>query len=530
MKLEKIEKELEIILKQLLMSEKKSAFLFQEVHKKYKHSSKNLFRYLVLRSFDLRKVQDALSDLGISSLRTAEVYVLDNLLNTLKLVKLLQNKAWNPDAGLSRIGFSQSQKLLRKHANTLFGTKEKKHSTHIMVTMPTEASENIDLLRKLVQEGMEIARINLSHDDIPVWEKMVANLKQVREEMQRPLQIYMDLSGPKIRTGEIWVPKNKKAGEFRNFIRLKSGDHLWLTTEKTQAKKAVYGERGELISPAEISVSLPQIITDVKLGDPLFFDDGKIEAQVIEKGKSRVKVLIIQAHKSKLGSEKGINLPSTKLNLPSLTKRDIELLPFIKEQADIVGYSFVRNEEDVAKLFHELDKLENEDLGVVFKIETRDAFDNLPLILFKAMKRRKIGVMIARGDLAVEIGYERISEVQNEILWFCEAAHIPVIWATQVLENLAKKGIATRAEVSDVSISVQAECVMLNKGPHIVQAVKTLNNILVKMDTHTSKKKSRMRPLIVAKINLDKINGLTKQVLPPSTQKEQLPPEVSTIE
>ena len=110
--------------------------------------------------------------------------------------------------------------------------------------------------------------------------------------------------------------------------------------------------------------------------------------------------------------------------------------------------------------------------------------------------------MIARGDLAVEIGFDRISEVQNQIMWFCEAAHIPVIWATQVLENLAKTGMASRAEVSDAAISAQAECVMLNKGPYIVEAVRMLKNILIKMEAHSSKKKNTMRALKVAKTTL----------------------------
>ncbi|MFK7983482.1 MAG: pyruvate kinase, partial [Saprospiraceae bacterium] len=161
--------------------------------------------------------------------------------------------------------------------------------------------------------------------------------------------------------------------------------------------------------------------------------------------------------------------------------------------------------EDVQKLYQELTTLKNEDIGVVFKIENKEAFENLSLILFEAMKRPKIGVMIARGDLAVELGYERISEVQQQILWFCEAAHIPVIWATQVLESLAKKGIATRAEVSDASLSAQAECVMLNKGPFIVETVQMLKQILVRMEAHGVKKKSTMRALNVAKLKLDKL-------------------------
>ncbi len=176
----------------------------------------------------------------------------------------------------------------------------------------------------------------------------------------------------------------------------------------------------------------------------------------------------------------------------------------------MLGYSFVRTPEDVKKLYEELEKHNDHDTGIIFKIENEEAFNNLPLILLEGMKRNKIGVMIARGDLAVEVGFERISEVQNQILWLCEAAHVPVIWATQVLENLAKTGVATRAEVTDVTHGAQAECVMLNKGPYIVDAIHTLKSILTKMSHHTAKRKSSLRPLNVAKSMLKKIHKTDK--------------------
>lgn len=122
------------------------------------------------------------------------------------------------------------------------------------------------------------------------------------------------------------------------------------------------------------------------------------------------------------------------------------------------------------------------------------------------MKRERIGVMIARGDLAVELGFERTSEVQNQILWLCEAAHVPVIWATQVLENLVKTGMATRAEISDAALSTQAECVMLNKGPFISAGIETLKEILIKMHAHNAKKKDSLRVLNIATKALEKLN------------------------
>jgi len=134
----------------------------------------------------------------------------------------------------------------------------------------------------------------------------------------------------------------------------------------------------------------------------------------------------------------------------------------------------------------------------VLKIETRKAFEKLPLLMLAAMRSACVGVMIARGDLAVECGYERTGELQEEIMWIAEAAHLPVIWATQVLENLAKKGKHSRAEITDAAMAERAECVMLNKGPYIVDAVKVLHDILRRMESHQAKKTALLRPLTIA--------------------------------
>ena len=134
----------------------------------------------------------------------------------------------------------------------------------------------------------------------------------------------------------------------------------------------------------------------------------------------------------------------------------------------------------------------------MLKIETRRGFRNLPDMLLTAMRTPGCGVMIARGDLAVECGFERLAEVQEEILWVCEAAHVPVIWATQVLESLAKLGMPSRAEITDAAMGHRAECVMLNKGPHVVSAVSVLDDILRRMQPHQSKKRAMLRELHLA--------------------------------
>jgi pyruvate kinase len=138
------------------------------------------------------------------------------------------------------------------------------------------------------------------------------------------------------------------------------------------------------------------------------------------------------------------------------------------------------------------------DLGIMLKIETRKSFECLPSLLLQAMHSPAVGVMIARGDLAVECGFERLAEVQEEILWLCEAAHVPVVWATQVLENLAKSGLPSRAEISDAAMGERAECVMLNKGPYIVKAVALLDDILRRMQAHQDKKRAMLRRLGIA--------------------------------
>ncbi len=131
----------------------------------------------------------------------------------------------------------------------------------------------------------------------------------------------------------------------------------------------------------------------------------------------------------------------------------------------------------------------------MLKIETQRGFERLPEMLFAAMAARAAGVMIARGDLAVECGYERMAEVQEEILWACEAAHMPVVWATQVLETLAKTGLPSRAEITDAAMGERAECVMLNKGPHILDALRMLDDILKRMQAHQTKKRPLLRAL-----------------------------------
>ena len=239
----------------------------------------------------------------------------------------------------------------------------------------------------------------------------------------------------------------------------------------------------------------------VQAGQPVWLDDGKIGGIVEHNDGAEILVRITQTPPggAKLRAEKGINFPDTVFELPALTAKDLADLETMAGKVDMVALSFVRSPQDVADLQQHFQRLGIPETGIILKIENRAAFENLPAILLTAMRSPHIGVMIARGDLAVEVGFERLSEVQEEILWLCEAAHIPVIWATQILEGMAKKGAPSRAEVSDAAMSIRAECAMLNKGPNIVETVRFLDGILQRMGNHYHKRRLMMRPLSVCR-------------------------------
>jgi len=283
-------------------------------------------------------------------------------------------------------------------------------------------------------------------------------------------------------------------------LLLREGDTLILTRSRELGRPAVYDKSGQLLAPAQIGVSIPQILENTRPGEPVWFDDGKIGGIIRAVDSASVSVEITQARPEgeKLAAEKGINLPESRIDIPPLTADDFEALKFIVQHADLVGYSFVRTDSDVRQLLDHLTSLGGQQLGLILKIETRKAFDNLPKLILAAMRARSFGIMIARGDLAVECGYQRLAEVQEEILWFCEAAHVPVIWATQVLETLAKKGMPSRSEITDAAMGERAECVMLNKGPYAVATVRVLADILKRMQAHQEKKRSMMRQLRLA--------------------------------
>ncbi len=286
-------------------------------------------------------------------------------------------------------------------------------------------------------------------------------------------------------------------------LNLKVGQELFLHRKNIPGAPARFDKEGNEVEAAHISCTLPEIFTRVKKGEPILFDDGEIEGVIEEVTPDflRLKITAADEAGSKLRADKGINLPESGLQLHKLTKKDREDLAFVVQHADVVNLSFVSRPEMVEELQHALREHQAGHIGIMLKIETKAAFSNLPHLLLTLMRQHPAGIMIARGDLAVELGWQRLAEVQEEILWITEAAHLPVVWATQVLEKLTKKGRPSRAEITDAAMAQRADCVMLNKGPHILKSISMLDDIMKRMQEHQYKKTSLLRMLQVSDLD-----------------------------
>jgi len=274
---------------------------------------------------------------------------------------------------------------------------------------------------------------------------------------------------------------------------LHTGDRIHVMRSGRPSRPWRHGQSGV----AAISCSLDSVFDSVHVGERILFDDGKFSGLIESVESDRFSVLVTDApaNGGRLRAEKGINLPDTDLQQSLLTDADVSLLECAARRANMLSVSFLRRADDVDIVRQELARLGASDLALVLKIETRSGFTNLPSILLHAMRSPAVGVMIARGDLAVEVGFSRLAEVQEEILWLAEAAHLPVIWATEVLDRLATTGQPSRAEVTDAAMAQRAECVMLNKGPHIARAITELDDILRRMARHQRKTVPLLGPL-----------------------------------
>jgi len=597
---------------EMLELERRESVRLRGMAPEHRLSSRNLLHYVAMRRRDLRGLQTRLTDVGMSSIGRSEAYALASVNRLVELANYIVGERTGARE-TAPCDHSLGAKILDKHTRNLLGSPRDERSVRIMVTMPPEAAQDYELVRGLLENGMDCMRINCAHDDRSAWQAMIKHLHRARSALKLDCSILMDLAGPKLRTGKvepapavikirptrdaygritkparvwisdqreksdrhdhadgilivdrawltgvrrgikirfldtrgrrrqlhvvevarggIWahlsrtayftngttlvragphkVSKMKTAisgippGEGR--IRLSPGDTLILTSDPKAGKSAQNDSTGQVLSPATISCTLPEVFAMVKVGERVSLDDGQIWGlvQAIDHERLRLKIVSTPPRGAMLRADKGINFPDTALDLPALTDADAQNIDFVAQHADLVGLSFANHERDVTLLVERLRALSHHPPGIMIKIETRRGFERLPAILLSAMRHPRFGVMIARGDLAVECGYERLAEIQEEILWMCEAAHCPAVWATQVLESMARTGIPSRAEITDAAMSQRAECVMLNKGPYITDALQMLDHILRRMDPNQTKKSAKLRALRLA-LDFDK--------------------------
>ncbi|NRA65435.1 MAG: hypothetical protein HRU19_13190 [Pseudobacteriovorax sp.] len=267
------------------------------------------------------------------------------------------------------------------------------------------------------------------------------------------------------------------------------GDRFILSTENDEPRQDA------------VVANLACFWSSLKKGDPILFDDGNMRTIIRELSHHDQTVTLEVTHAPlkgfKMKGDRGVNLPHSVSSLPAITNKDRTCLEALWVDADIFSFSFVQTPHDIQDIKEIFSKKEGE-RGIIIKIETSQAIDHLSQIIRSALDFNAWGVMIARGDLAVEVGYSRLAELQEQIMWLTRAAHTPVIWATQVLESLAKGGIPSRGDLSDVTMAERAECIMLNQGPHIGEAISLVDDILSRMKEHQWKNTTLMRGLGIA--------------------------------
>ena len=456
--------------------------LLEGVCEHYQKSASNLLDYKTFRTFDVRALQEKLKTLGLTRLANAEGNILGSLLNLREVIRRLGGER-SMDEENGGLSIGEGNKLLKNNTQKLFSANGERRRVRIMVTQPSEAAHDYQMVLQMVQNGMDCARINCAHDTPENWLAMIKNLRQAESELGRSCKVFMDIGGPKPRLEKVLLSKNKQ--------RIHQEDKLLLSEKAPlHADKKIF----------KANCTIPEILPQLKLNNQVWIDDGKIGGKVKSILPEGVLLEITHARSKgeKLRPDKGINFPDTLLNLNPLTSKDQKDLDFIVTHADIIGYSFVQEATDIELLQLELQARLGANScqpAIVAKIETAEAVKNLPELIVRAAGKQPFGVMIARGDLAVEIGYQRLAEIQEEILWLCQAAHVPVIWATQVLENLVKKRTPSRAEMTDAAMAERAECVMLNKGAYITEALTILDDVLNRMEAHQSKKTPQLRAL-----------------------------------
>lgn len=571
----------------------------------------NLDQYLRLRKDDWTKLQEKLFLLSLSSLGRSYAHVaasIDTLHDQICCSLGYEEISKELMKECHHLTIQESITIASDNSKALFGGKSSsklsKQTTSLMVTLPSNAAEdNGALMRKLAESKVNIFRINTAHDDAVVWREMadiVSSINENREKSEK-IKIFVDLAGPKIRTGKInridqplEIGSNKvekelllchgneqsqsetidiktlqkraaqvvvkkrlyrslKAGSsikisdmngkrakikvialddkcatctidkkvfldkksvlkhkkieslIKNIemqtepIRVFLGDIVTITQKEIEGSGAKKDTEGKIVEPVIVSCSQNGVIEHVNIGDKVFIDDGKIGLEVVKKSEDEVscKVMIAKENGVLIKEEKGINFPNSYIKTAALTALDKQNLHSVIDFADTLSISFCQNAQDIKELQEILHSLNKDEIGIIAKIETQQAVSNMPEILQQLLKSKNSGVMIARGDLAIEVGFENLAYIQEALLDICDAAHMPVIWATQVLESKMKNNLPSRAEVTDAAMSSRAECVMLNKGAFTFDTIDVLTSILHDMHTIFKKNKQLLKKEIL---------------------------------
>ena len=327
------------------------------------------------------------------------------------------------------------------------------------------ATESIEKLTELVEAGMNVMRLNFSHGDFAEHQNRVDNLKKVSEKTGKIIGTMQDLGGPKIRIGE-----------FENdSIVLKAGEIFTLTTEKIMGNEK------------KVHINYPLLPKEVKVGGYILLHDGKKKLHITDiKGHEVITKVIVGGE---IKSKRGVNLPGAYLSISSVTDKDRKDIEFgLKNEVDFIALSFVRKAEDIVELRNILNKAKSK-AGIIAKIETPEALDNIDEIIGLAD-----GIMVARGDLAIEIPAEEVPIAQKILIQKCNALGKPVITATQMLESMIKSPVPTRAQVSDIANAIidGTDAIMLSEettlGDYPVEAVKMMTRIAgrVEKDVYTT--------------------------------------------
>lgn len=334
--------------------------------------------------------------------------------------------------------------------------------TKVVCTMGPNTNDK-ELMRKLIRNGMDVARFNFSHGDHAEQKSRMDLLKELREEEHSNVAILLDTKGPEIRTG--LLKDGKK-------IMLEAGKKFTLTTEEVAGDENI------------VSISYPGLINDVSRGKTILIDDGLIGLKVVEKKEKELICEIING--GELGERKGVNVPNVPIRLPAITEKDKEDIKFGAEQGiDFIAASFVRNAECILEIRAYLKSLGAPFIPIIAKVENSEGIDNIDEII-----RAADGVMVARGDLGVEIPAEEVPYLQKMIIQKCNSHFKTVITATQMLDSMMRNPRPTRAEVTDVANAVYdgTDAIMLSgetaMGKYPVEALRMMVQIAKETESH----------------------------------------------